>query len=106
MKNKKEKLLEYITTAQALQILDESPLLSGVTWDSEFTGDPENQVCFINWHDAEGLEFSTIITEAGLESAQVSGNIITLNDFEGNEIYIALYNLAPINIYELEKAKR
>lgn len=97
-KEKVNKLISYIVNCDVFEVVGESPWLHGVQWDGLATGEPDNQVMLINWFDAEGQEFSVILTEEGLQNATIEDNKIICKDHEGDEFEIAVYSTEPIEI--------
>ena len=94
---KVKQLFDAIVGADAWHIAG-SPLLGNITNVDEPNGDPENEVLYFTWvGDEEGTEFSERITEEDLANATVNGNIITINDPDG-DFDIQLYRLAPVEI--------
>ena len=88
-----ESLLNQIENA-AMLMVDDSPYLHSVSV-SEIEERDTNEVLYMNWHDDEGQEYSVTITERGLSDAIVTGNKITLEDHEGYETIICLYDIVP-----------
>ena len=62
------------------------------------TGDPDNEMVYIEWVDEDKSPCYTKITEAGLNEATVHNNVITVTDHEGEEITLKLYALTPYNL--------
>ena len=92
-KEKVNYLVQRIMNADVFRIVGDSPLLQSLEWDGEAIGDPDNQVVYISWHDAEGQQFAVILTEKGLSEAHVEDDLIVLEDHEGEEVTIILYDL-------------
>lgn len=89
-------ILAAIQSAESV-FLDDAPHV-GFTI-SDVTGEPDNEVLMLYWHDDEGLEYSVKFTEEGLSAASIDGNSISANDHEGNDSLISLYDLTPKAIH-------
>jgi hypothetical protein len=105
MKMEKVKLLLELIDTAAVITCNDSPYLHSVQ-SSEVTGDPDNQVLRINWHDDESLEYAVIFTEGGLDQAEIKGEAMHLPDHEGEPSEIRLYALKPVNISDLASNTR
>ena len=90
-KIKVKNLIAQLETCDEFEVTGDSPMLNGVEWTVEVTGEPNNQVCLITWYDVEGQEFSVILTEQSLSDANVNSNRIYCEDHTGNMIEIALW---------------
>ena len=93
---KVEWILETVNSADVVVVAD-SPYLHGVETETP-TGDPDNEVLWINWHDAEGLEYEVKFTEEGLVHARLEGHTILARDHEGEDTKIELFRLAPMEV--------
>lgn len=87
-------LLDQIEKAEVVTI-DDSPYLHSVEVNSDVSGDTDNEILRLNWHDAEGQEFDVKFIEQNLNRANFSNNQIYLCDHEGDPCVISLYNLTP-----------
>lgn len=90
-KIKVENLLAQLQSCDCFEVTGDSPLLEGLAWDTEVTGEPDNQVALITWNDEEGQEYSIVLTEQGLSEAHVCGHRINCEDHEGEPVEIALW---------------
>lgn len=91
-KNKVVSLYNQIKSADRIVNVNNHEVMEADITSSEITGDPENEVFYIHWEDANGLEFGVEITEDGLNQATINkyGEIVLI-DNEGDEIEIRLY---------------
>lgn len=75
--------------AQADSVVANSPMLS--EWNaSEPIGNPNNEVVFFTWEDADGT-YSLTLTEGGIQAGQWKGQSFFCEDHEGDEVQISLY---------------
>jgi hypothetical protein len=61
----------------------------------KITGDPKNIILRVGWMRGVG-NYVTYFTEKGVEEAQVDDNRIWLKEETGENVLIALYQLAPM----------
>ena len=64
----------------------------------DLTGEPDNEVICALWVDDLGFEFPRKITEAGLSAAVVSGNKLVIEDSEGLDVVLKLYQVQAVEI--------
>jgi hypothetical protein len=65
---------------------------------ADLNGDPNNEVIHVRWEDEVGNEYVRIVTEEGLDIANVNGNDLVLVDQDGDLFPIRLYLLERVNI--------
>ena len=63
----------------------------------EYKGEPDNQVVYIEW-EYNYNQHNIKITEEGLDNAVIKDNAIKLEDHEGDEFTIKLFDLAKHNV--------
>jgi hypothetical protein len=85
-------LVEQIESAEAV-IIDK--LLCTVNVCQAINENPSNQLVYISWTDFEDRVYTIKLTQRGLDNAVVKKNMIILEDHEGEETTIYLYNLTP-----------
>ena len=65
---------------------------------ADINGDPNNEVIHVRWEDEVGNECVRIVTEEGLDIANVNGNDLVLVDQDGDLFQIRLYLLQRVQI--------
>ena len=96
MNNKRQQVLSLIQHAHEVTILNgccDYPMT--VTYD-HITGDSDNEVMYGSWADEVGCEFSIIISEAGLDTAEIKDDMIVMLDVEGDPVELKLYSQQQI----------
>lgn len=92
------KLLTQIENADVVKI-------DGFTINSihidEVRNDDENEILNLLWTDEE-QDYSVKITEEGLKNAVIDQNMIECEDHEGTNVIIAVYDLQPTVIIDIE----
>ena len=89
-------LVTQLRVADQIEVVGETEKAS-MEWDDCCAlGDPENQVVYLTWEDDDGYLSNTILTEQGLNDAKVSSNSIILNDYEGEEVHLRLWERIPM----------
>jgi len=89
-------LVTQLQVADQIEVVGETEKAS-MEWDDCCAlGDPENQVVYLTWEDDNGYLSNTILTEQGLNDAKVSSNSIILNDYEGEEVHLRLWERTPM----------
>ena len=58
-------------------------------------GDCSDLAISLKWRDAQGCEWESDFTEESLMNASLTQNRIMLNDSEGENVYVELYELTP-----------
>jgi hypothetical protein len=58
-------------------------------------GDETDLAISLKWHDATGCEWEADFTEESLMNASMTQNRIMLNDSEGENVCVELYELKP-----------
>lgn len=58
-------------------------------------GDETDLAISLKWHDATGCEWEADFTEESLMNASMTQNRIMLNDSEGENVCVELYELQP-----------
>jgi len=95
-KVKVENLVSQLQVADQIEVVGETET-AAMNWDdAEPIGDPENQLIYLSWENDDGYLYNTILTEQGLNDAQVSENSIILVDYEGEEIHLRLWERKPM----------
>ena len=89
-------LLSIIDESFAIGVNDEFPSTEFAT--SEVNGEPDNEILYITWKSFEDgeikpHELGTKFTEEGFKNAVVDENMITLEDFEGDEFNLFIFDL-------------
>ena len=66
----------------------------------DFEGDPDDEeVLYVSWI-YDGLEYMTKFTRGAFSNAIVKGNTITLEDYEGDEVTIEVFDIVPKNLVD------
>jgi len=101
MREKKIKhLLEVITSVDYLRF-DSSGIpfrVENITFHDVLTGEDDNELIYIGWHDDAGEQYYLKFTERSLADASVYNSCITLEDHEGMKFDMYLYTLSPYKI--------
>jgi hypothetical protein len=93
MTNKQDRILHALSNSDCLFVepgfLVEQRTIFGVH------GDETDLAISLKWHDAAGCEWEADFTEESLINASTTQNRITLNDSEGENVCVELYELKP-----------
>lgn len=96
-RQKVKQLIHQITHANYVEIMGECPDVN-VEWDGDVTGSPDNQILLLTWK-SELFNYSVILTEGGLSEARKdSGGNLIVDDHEGNETLIRLWERKQIDV--------
>jgi len=88
-------LYRQILNASHIYAGEDGEYVDGTYFDIK--GEPENEVIRFSW-DIGGMDYSVVITEAGLDAAEVVDDQITLIDSEGDPFKIILMLIAPVAV--------
>ena len=93
--NKISSLVKQLESAEAVIIDTDAKFLCTVNVYRAIEEKPDNELVYITWTDCEERIYTVKLTEQGLDNAEVVENVIILEDSEGDETAIHLYNLTP-----------
>lgn len=89
-------ILSAIDKADPIQVSDMDCVREITShWTVEVQNDPNNQVLNLEWQDEDFQIFNVCFTEKSLSDAQIEENRIVLQDGDGTEFEIHLFNIVP-----------
>ena len=87
-----ESLLEQIEKSDVV-VVDDSPYLHSVSVLGAPEGNEDEVILEMNWFDEESQEYQVLFTEGNLDKANFKDNEIRLQNSDGEDSVIYLYNL-------------